>query len=198
LAVERTELATQLARAPIDSADRTADLDTRLSALERSAIAVRARRAFAVRAPVGGRVVSVMRKTGDAAAPNVAALTLIPNDSTLVGRALIPTNAIGFVVTGQDVRIRYDAFPYQHFGVQRAVVRAIEHSVLFEGDEYGPLRVARPAYPATLELDRQAIVADARDVPLQSGMSFSADIVLERRRIVEWLFEPLLRMRGRA
>ena len=195
---ERAAVAARLAQAPIDSADRTADLDARLSALERSAIAIRARREFAVRAPVDGRVVTVLRKVGDAAAPNEVAVTLIPADTTLIGRALIPTTAIGFVAVGQEVRIRYDAFPHQHFGVQRAVVRDVARSVLFDGDAYGPLRVTAPVYPATLALERQAIVADTRVVPLQSGMSFSADVVLERRRIIEWFFEPLLRLRGRA
>ena len=195
---ERAVVAARLERLPIDSADRSTDVAARLAALERAEIAVRARREFVVRAPVDGRVVTLSRKVGDAAAPNEAALTLIPNDSPLVGRALIPPTAIGFVAAGQDVRIRYDAFPHQHFGVQRATVRDVARGVLFEGDAYGPLRVAAPGYPATLTLDRQTIAADGRDVPLQSGMSFSADIVLERRRIVEWLFEPLLRMRGRA
>jgi membrane fusion protein len=195
---ERAALAARLAQAPIDSADRTADIDARLAALQRSEIAVRARRAFAVHAPIDGRIVAVLRKIGDAASPSDVALTLMPDRSTLVGRALIPPTAIGFVAPGQDVRVRYDAFPHQHFGVQRATIRDVAHSVLFEGDAYGPLRISAPAYPATLALERQTISADARDVPLQSGMSFSADIVLERRRIVEWLFEPLLRMRGRA
>jgi membrane fusion protein len=195
---ERAAVAERLARAPLDSADRSADFGARLAALERAAVALRVRRAFAVRAPVEGRVVAVSCRVGGPAAPNEAALTLIPKGSTLVGRALIPTTAIGFVTPGQQVRIRYDAFPHQHFGVHRAVVRDVARSVLFEGDAYGPLRVTAPGYPATLALERQTVVADARAVPLQSGMAFSADIVLERRRIVEWLFEPLLRMRGRA
>ena len=70
--------------------------------------------------------------------------------------------------------------------------------MLFDGDAYGPLRVTRPAYPATVDLLGQTIPADARDVPLQSGMLFSADIILERRTLLEWVFEPLFGMRGRG
>jgi membrane fusion protein len=161
-------------------------------------VQIRARRNFDVRAPVSGRVVTVNRKVGDTTSPAEFALTLIPDDSVLVGRLLIPTSAIGFVEPGDEVRVRYDAFPYQHFGVQRAVLREVARSVLFDGDGYGPLRVSRPAYPATVDLLAQTITADARDVPLQSGMLFNADIILERRSILEWVFEPLLGMRGRA
>ena len=195
---ERAAAAMHLAQVPIDSADRIADLDARLASIDRAEVALRARRAFDVRAPVAGTIVALMRKVGDAAAPNDPALTLLPSGSALIGRLLIPASAIGFVAPGQTVRIRYDAFPHQHFGVQRAVVTDVARAVIFPGDLYGPLRVSAPAYPATIALDAQTIVADARAVPLRSGMAFSADVVLERRRIVEWLFEPLLRMRGRA
>ena len=173
-------------------------IDARETAIERAEVQIRARRNFDVRAPVSGRVVTVHRKSATPHHHRDFALTLIPDDSILVGRLLIPTSAIGFVEPGQDVRVRYDAFPYQHFGVHGARCTRVARSVLFDGDGYGPLRVTKPAYPATVDLLSQTIGADARDVPLQSGMLFSADIVLERRSILEWVIEPLLGMRGRG
>ena len=195
---ERASLTAQLARLPLEHAERLADVDARRAAIERSEVQIRARRNFDVRAPVTGHIVTVRRKVGDPAQPSDFALTLIPDDSTLVGRLLIPTSAIGFVEPGQEVRVRFDAFPYQHFGVHPAVLREVARSVLFDGDAYGPLRVTKPAYPATVDLLNQTIMADARDAPLQSGMLFSADIVLERRSILEWILQPLLGMRGRG
>ncbi len=195
------ELAALTARrreAPLEHAQRLADVDTRASALAQSEVAVRARRNFEVRAPVSGRVVTVQRSVGDRASPLDVAVTIIPEDSTLIGRLLIPTSAIGFITPGQEVRIRFDAFPYQHFGVFPAVIHEVARGVLFSGDGLGPLRVTQPAYPATVALGGQSMVAGQRDVALQSGMLFSADIVLEQRSILEWLLEPLLTMRGRA
>ncbi|MCX7063213.1 MAG: HlyD family secretion protein, partial [Proteobacteria bacterium] len=121
-----------------------------------------------------------------------------PNNSTLVGRLLIPTSAIGFVAPGQTVRIRFDAFPYQHFGVFPGMIREVARGVLFSGDGYGPLQVTHPAYPATVALESQTVATSDAAVPLRSGMLFSADIILERRSILEWVFEPLLVMRGRG
>ena len=198
IAGEHASLTAQLGLLPLEHAERLADIATRREAVERAEVQIRARRSFDVRAPASGRIVTVNRKVGEAASPAEFALTLIPNDSVLVGRLLIPTSAIGFVESGQEVRVRYDAFPYQHFGVQRARLREVARSVLFDGDAYGPLRVTTPAYPAAIDLVGQSIRADERDVPLQSGMLFSADIVLERRTLLEWVFEPLLRMRGRG
>ena len=195
------ELATLTARlnaAPLEHAQRLADVDARVSALAQSEVAVRSRRNFNVRAPIRGRVVTVQRSVGDRASPLDVAVTIIPEESSLIGRLLIPTSAIGFVAPGQEVRIRYDAFPYQHFGVFPGTIRDVARGVLFSGDALGPLRVTRPAYPATVALDSQSVAAGERQVPLQSGMAFSADIVLEQRTILEWLIEPLLALRGRT
>jgi membrane fusion protein len=37
----------------------------------------------------------------------------------------------------------------------------------------------------------------AHTLPLAAGMRLQADVLLERRRLVEWLFEPLLGLQGR-
>src|SRR5262249_44395525 len=142
--------------------------------------------------------VNVLRKVGDLAAPTDVAVTLIATDSTLIARLLIPSTAIGFVEPRQAIRIRYDAFPHTHFGVQNATVRDVPPAPLLPGAAFGPCRVNAPAYPAIADLERQSIAIDAKAAPLRAGMTFDADVVLERRRIVEWLFEPLLRVRGRT
>jgi membrane fusion protein len=49
----------------------------------------------------------------------------------------------------------------------------------------------------TVRLDRQAIDAFGREVPLQPDMTLKANIVLEGRSLVAWLFEPLISARGR-
>jgi membrane fusion protein len=44
----------------------------------------------------------------------------------------------------------------------------------------------------TVVLDRQAVSAAGQNRPLLAGMQLEADVMLERRRLVEWLFEPVL------
>jgi membrane fusion protein len=180
-----------------EAADRTAALDAQLATLQTSAVAIESRRDFAVRAPIAGRVMTLQRKVGEPAAPTQLVLTIVPDDSPLVGRLLIPTRAIGFVAPGQRVQLRFDAFPYQHFGTHPGVLAAVAATVLFSGDSFGPLAVNQPAYPATVAIPDQGIAANGRTVPLQSGMLLQADIILERRSILEWLAEPLLGLRGR-
>jgi membrane fusion protein len=180
-----------------EAADRLTALSAQLLALERARVEVESRRNFAVRAPMAGRVVAIQQKVGAPAAPAQVVLTIVPERSPLVGRLLIPTRAIGFVRPGQRIALRFDAFPHQHFGTHPGTLENVSGSVLFDGDSFGPLQVSQPAYPATVVIPKQTIAADGNDVPLQSGMLLQADIILERRTILEWLMQPLLTLRGR-
>jgi membrane fusion protein len=52
-------------------------------------------------------------------------------------------------------------------------------------------------YPVTVRLDRDSVDAYGRKEPLVFGMTLSARVVVDRRSLLEWLFEPLLAVRGR-
>ena len=51
--------------------------------------------------------------------------------------------------------------------------------------------------PTTAKLDRQSVEAMGQEIPLRSGMLVNADILLEKRSLLEWIFEPVLQLRGR-
>jgi membrane fusion protein len=61
----------------------------------------------------------------------------------------------------------------------------------------GPVMLREPAYRVKVALARQSIDAFGREVALQPDMTLSADIILEKRSLLEWLFEPLFSARGR-
>jgi membrane fusion protein len=57
--------------------------------------------------------------------------------------------------------------------------------------------VKEPVYRVDVKLDRQNVSALGKEIALRPGMLVSADILLERRTLLEWLFEPVLQLRGR-
>ena len=46
-------------------------------------------------------------------------------------------------------------------------------------------------------IDKQTVSAMGQEIPLRSGMLVNADILLEKRSLLEWIFEPVLQLRGR-
>ena len=163
--------------------------------LDRQIAEIEGRRGYVVRAPTAGRVSTVQAAVGRVTDPRQPQLSILPNEGVLQAELFVPTRAAGFVQPGQEVRILYDAFPYQRFGTYRGRVVMISQSVLLESDISAPVTLSEPAYKAVVALDRQDIAADGRSTPLQIDMLLKADIVLERRPLIVWLLDPLLRAR---
>src|SRR5690606_12489641 len=90
---------------------------------------------------------------------------------------------------------------YQKFGHHRGQVARISRSALGPGEMgalVGSAGTGEPLYRVTVTLDRQAITAYGRPEALKPGMLVDADILGERRRLIEWVFEPLYSIRGQV
>ena len=55
---------------------------------------------------------------------------------------------------------------------------------------------AEPVYRITVSLASQSVAANGAAVPLQPGMTLEADVALERRRLFEWILDPLFAVTG--
>ncbi len=56
----------------------------------------------------------------------------------------------------------------------------------------------QPHYRVIVALRRQSVMAYGMPEPLRPGMLLEADILGERRRLIEWIFEPLYSVQGRV
>lgn len=184
-----------LEQLPTVTAERVQALRNQLASAEQRAAEVEGRRAFIVRAPISGRVSSLQAMAGQPADPRRLLAQIIPGESHLQAELFIPVRAIGFVEPGQVVRILYEAFPYQHFGTYRGRVLSISQTILNASDVVGPVTLPGPAYRAIVTLERPDVDAYGKRVPLQPDMLLRADVILERRTLVDWLLNPLLSAR---
>ena len=153
-----------------------------------------------IAAPSTGSIAAVLVEPGQAIMPGTTVATLIPSDSRLEAHLFAPSRSIGFVRAGQEVLLRFLAFPHQKFGSHVARVVAVTRSAISPTDlGFVPADGSRePLYRIKVELSAQSISAYGREEPLQAGMQVEADIRLDRRRLIEWIFEPLLSLAGRA
>jgi membrane fusion protein len=110
---------------------------------------------------------------------------------------LVPTRAIGFIAKGQEVVLRYEAFPYERFGQYRGMVTDIGRNVWTSGERIGPLSAKEPVYRVDVALESQAVSALGQQFALRPGMLVNADLLLEKRTLLEWIFEPVMQLKGR-
>ncbi len=190
-----TETRFTLEQLPTVMAERIQALRNELSTTEQRIAEVNGRRSYIIRSPIAGRVSSLQTSVGQAVDPQRLQMQIVPVASTLQAELFIPARAIGFVEVGQEVRILYDAFPYQHFGTYRGRIVRVSETILTSSDISAPVTLREPAYRATVALARPDIDAYGKRVPLQPDMLLRADIILERRTLVDWLLNPLLSAR---
>lgn len=178
-----------------------ADFQRDLAALEQEQVETEARGALAVSAPVTGVIATQLVKPGQAVQAGQPLLSLLPGNGTLEAELLAPSRAIGFIEPGDKVLLRYQAYPYQKFGHQQGTVARISRSALNQTELQallGGAAQAEPLYRVTVRLARQTITAYGKPELLKPGMTLEADVLGERRRLIEWVFEPLYSLRGKV
>lgn len=60
-----------------------------------------------------------------------------------------------------------------------------------------PISISEPAYLVTATLNTKEILAYGNNISLKAGMTFSADVDLSQRTLMEWLMEPLYSITGK-
>jgi membrane fusion protein len=193
-----TETRYALEQLPTLMAEKIQLLRNELTVTEQRIAEINGRRAYIIRAPIAGRISTLQASVGQTANPQHLQVQILPAGSVLQAELFVPTRAIGFVRVGQEVRILYDAFPYQHFGTYRGRITTVSQTMLMGSDVSIPVEIKEPFYKVTVALDRPDIDAYGESMPLQPDMLLRADIILERRSLMDWLLTPLLgtRMQG--
>ncbi len=184
----------QRAQLPLTSASQRSALERQRAVIKQSMAQVEADRAAVLRAPQSGRVSAVLATVGQPVIAGQALLTIVPRGSALEAQLLIPSHAAGFVRQGQRVAIRYAAYAYQKFGLQAGTVQQVTQNALTQaevGTLLGGQVPPEALYRVRVRLDHQHVTAYGRQQALKPGMALEADLLLDRRRLLEWVFEPL-------
>jgi membrane fusion protein len=194
LEAERREL-------PLRARAQQGALERERAELAQAAAESEAKRRIVIRAPSDGVVSAVLAQPGQAVSPALALASLVPADAQLQAHLYAPSSAVGFVRPDQTVLLRYQAYAYQKFGHQRGRVLQVSRTPLPAADQaalLGAQAGSEPLYRITVALDRQHVDAYGQPHALVPGMQLDADVLLDRRRLIEWIFEPLVGLGGRV
>jgi membrane fusion protein len=99
----------------------------------------------------------------------------------------LPQSGVPMVRPGQQVKLRFDAFPYQRFGVHFGTVRWLGPTGMMGGDS--------TAFRALIDLRGDSIRVRGQPRPLLAGMGGLADVVVGRRSLVSYAVEPIRALR---
>ncbi|NHZ39960.1 HlyD family secretion protein [Massilia aquatica] len=190
-----------------------AQLDRAVASLDQELAENQNRKASQIVAPHDGVITTVTYQAGQLVNAGQVLATLIPDDaasaagSELQVHLYAHSRTAGFVAPGQEVLIRYQAYPYQKFGLQQGTIIDVSKTP-FAPNEL-PSNVASTIlsnaqqnihgvnpnegmYRIKVRLARQTIKTYGSEQALKPGMTLDADVQQDRRKIWEWILEPVL------
>lgn len=161
-----------------------------------------ARHTLLVRAPQAGTVTAIVADVGQTILANQGLASILPDGSQLEAELYAPSRATGFLRPGTEVMLRYQAYAYQKFGQTRGVVREVSRTAIRPEELALPSAAsvgntaAEPLYRVRVTIPQQTVKAFGTELALKSGTALDASLLLETRRLYEWVLEPLYTIRG--
>lgn len=200
----REVLEATLRELPFKSQTQLADLDRQISTLDQQLAEAEAQREIVIAAPEDGTVTAIQAEPGGSVNTTVPLLSIVPAGTKLEARLFSNSRGIGFVRPGQQVRLRYQAFPYQKFGSYEGTVAAVSRTAVSPSELSQGLAgltslvaANEPVYEITVALASQSARAYGSPVALQPGMQLEADVMIERRHLYEWVLDPVYSLTGK-
>ena len=139
-----------------------------------------------VKAPITGIVFDPAVRLEGVLQPGERILSIVPQDG-LYAEVLVPNQDIGFVRSGQEAKVRVDAFPYSRYGELRASVSQISADALAPDAKYPFYR-----FPVKLDLDNFFLESRGVKISLMPGMSVTTNLKLREKRVISLLSDLLV------
>lgn len=196
---EAADIEARLASIPHEKAAADSEATTAEASLLQRRADAESRRSQFITAPVSGRIAALPVMSGQAIVAGSTIAVIVPEGSRIEAELLAPSRSIGFIKPGQDVNLILQAFPHQRFGTLAGTVRTVSSTVLAPNEVViQGLDIREPVFRIRVSLSRDAMQAYGETIALQPGMLVSAEVVFDRRTLLQWLFDPIYAVRGRS
>ena len=193
---DETEL--QIDSAGYTSAARLSDLNKELAELDASIAEAASQNSIELVSQIDGTVTALSATEGQMILAHAPVVTVVPDAGRLEVHFDASDTAVAHVREGDEVLLRYAAFPHQQYGQYRGVVESVTQAPVVDagtGDEAdAPVNLYRVV--VVPEIDHVGL--DGERFDLQIGMTVEADVNLESRRLYEWIIGPLRGMANSA
>jgi|GEM_PF-4897225 len=173
-------------------------IETEILLLKQRQAEIEGEKNFSLQAPVSGTVTSVLTAVGKTVGPQDALVTILPEGGGLRAELFVPSRAIGFIEVGQEVKLAYDAFPYQQYGTFKATIVSITRTMLLPEEVDSGFPIDEPVYRVFASVNLQEIAARGEQLSFRPGMRVDATIVLEQLTLFGWLWRAAVGAGGRA
>lgn len=135
--------------------------------------------------PVTGTVQQLaVHSVGGVVTPAQRLMVIVPTDQPVEVEAVLENRDVGFVHAGQTVTVKVETFTYTRFGTVEGEVLSVSEDAV-EDEKRGRV------YTCRIRLLSDHLQVHGRPVALSPGMSVTAEIKTDRRRLISYFLSPL-------
>lgn len=144
-----------------------------------------------LKAPVKGTVFDLpIQKSGEVLQPGDVVAEIAPEGSPLVVMAEMATAESGSLAKGMPVKLKFDAYPFQDYGIVSGKLMAISPTSKIAETEQGQVS----NYNLEIELDRDCLPTGNKCIALRPGDTVTAEVVVRQRRIIDLILDPFKKL----
>jgi hemolysin D len=143
-----------------------------------------------IRSPVSGKVTQVaFKQKGEKVEAAKPLVSIAPADAENVLRVSIQDKDRGFLKVGQPAKLKFAAFPFQRYGFIKGKLEYVSPSA-------EPSKDGQPLYNGRISLERDYYMVNGERMELRYGMTADAEIVVQKRRLIDLALDPVRRLKG--
>ncbi|MEL6166742.1 MAG: HlyD family efflux transporter periplasmic adaptor subunit, partial [Cyanobacteria bacterium J06628_3] len=144
-----------------------------------------------VRSPIDGIVFELpVSKPGEVLQTGQRIAKIAPENSGYVLKAKMPVKETGLLKEGMPVKVKFDAYPFQEYGILPGKVSWISPDSKVESQA----NAGAESYELRITLDKPYIQNGSRRISLSPGQTANAEVIVRQRRVIDLLLDPFKKM----
>jgi len=144
-----------------------------------------------IRASVDGMILQMpVEHAGTVLSPGEMIAQIAPKGAPLVLRSQMSTRESGFLRLGMPVKIKFDAYPFQDYGIVEGRLSSISPDSKITQTAQGPVET----FELEIALNQTYIQTRNKRIPLTPGQSATAEVVVRQRRVIDFILDPFKKL----
>jgi hemolysin D len=144
-----------------------------------------------VRSPINGMIFELpISKPGSVVQPGQKVAQIAPKNVALVLKAQMPNQQSGFLKIGMPVKVKFDAYPFQDYGVVHGKVNWISPDSKVVETNQGKIET----FELEITLDQPYIQNGNKRIALTPGQTATAEVIVRQRRVIDFILDPFKKL----
>lgn len=172
------------------------EIQNKIKLLEYEIINIKKNHYYEIKSPLEGIITNIQYQRGQFSDISKFLFQIVPDNSKYIARIFVPIQSVGFISKGDEILLKYDAYPSHKFGSYKAIINEINLTVLTDEVDSKPFRVGQAYYKIQAQLLKPFVQVYGKNVQLNHGMTFTAVITGEKKTIFKWILDPIYSFYG--